>query len=225
MSDLAPQPGPDDRTRFQVDRLAFFSDAVFAIAITLLALNIRVPAITGGRPDEGALIAAVGSNYAVSRVIGFLLSFLVIGNYWRSHHRLFRWVRDHDSRLVTINLWLLLFVSFIPAPTTFYSDYPDYRTPLVCYAVSLSAVGVMNSVLWSYLRRYPELLYPGSPPFELRLGAGRSLVIPAACALAIGLSFANLWLARLSLLLIPLWTRAYTRLASRPGRLPRPSTD
>ncbi len=222
MNGPAQPPGPEDRTRFQVDRLAFFSDAVFAIAITLLALNIHAPALGGGPANEASLLKAAGSVYSLSHIVGFLLSFLVIGNYWRSHHRLFRWVRDYDPRLVTINLWLLLFVSFIPAPTAFYSDYPDFRTPLICYAVSLSAVGVMNAVLWSYLRRHPELLYPGSPPFELRLGARRSLMIPMACALAVGLSFVNLWLARGSLLLIPLWIRLYTRWANRSETARRP---
>ena len=140
MSDPARPPEPGDRTQFQVDRLAFFSDAVFAIAITLLALNIRAPEIVGP-VNEHALAVAAGDM--IPRMLGFLLSFLVIGNYWRSHHRLFQWVRGYDAHLLTINLLLLLFVSFIPAPTAFYSDYPDYRTPLIFYAVSLSMVGVM----------------------------------------------------------------------------------
>lgn len=222
MSDPTHPPGSGDRTRFQVDRLAFFCDAVFAIAITLLALNIRAPAIVGP-VDEHALVVAAGDT--VPRVLGFLLSFLVIGNYWRSHHRLFRWVRGYDPRLLTINLLLLLFVSFIPAPTAFYSDYPDFRTPMIFYAVSLSAVGVTNSALWTYVRRHPELLDPAAPPLELKIGAGRSLLIPAVCLLAILLSFVNLWLARLSLLLIPVWMRVYTRQARRfhEARAARPA--
>ena len=209
----------NERTQFQADRLAFFSDAVFAIAITLLALNIRAPSLAG-RADEHAL--AVSAGETVPRVLGFLLSFLVIGSYWRSHHRLFRWVRGQDPRLVTINLWLLLFVSFIPAPTAFYSDYPGFRTPLVIYAACLSAVGVMNFILWSYVRRHPDLLDPAAPPLELQLGASRSLLIPAVCALAVGLSFVSLWLAGPSLLLIPVWMRVYTRLFSRRYSARRP---
>lgn len=202
----------NDRAQFQADRLAFFSDAVFAIAITLLALNIRAP-VVAGHVDEHSL--AVAALRAIPQVIGFLLSFLVIGNYWRAHHRLFRWVRGHDPRLVTINLWLLLFVSFIPAPTAFYSEYPGYRTPLIIYAASLSAVGAANFALWQYVRRHRDLLDPAAPPLDLRLGAERSLVIPAVCAVAVLLSFASLWLAGPSLLLIPLWIRLYTLVYSR----------
>ena len=213
MNDPAPIPGPEDRPQFQVDRLAFFSDAVFAIAITLLALNIHAPRFVGGEPGDRDLLAALG--HMVPSIVGFVLSFLVIGTYWRSHHRLFRWVRMYDSGLVTINLLLLLSVSFIPAPTAFYADYPASRVPLIFYASSLAAVGLMNSLLWRYLIRHPALLDPAAPPLGLRLGAGRSLVIPAACALAIALSFVHPWLARGALLTIPLGTRIYTRLAGR----------
>ena len=208
-------PG-ENRTQFQVDRLAFFSDAVFAIAITLLALNIHAPPIIGGAPRESDLTRAVG--WMVPRIVGFVLSFLVIGTYWRAHHRLFRWVRGYTPGLVQINLFLLLAVSFIPAPTGFYSDYPQYRVPLIFYASSLAVVGLMNHLLWRYLIRHPELLDPATPPLEMRVGAGRSLVIPATCALAVALSFVHEWLARLALLSIPLWMRVYTRLTHRFDR-------
>ena len=208
-------PG-DGRTQFQVDRLAFFSDAVFAIAITLLALNIHAPTFAGGPPDERQLLRAV--YWMIPRIVGFVLSFLVIGTYWRAHHRLFRWVRGYTPRLLTLNSLLLLAVSFIPAPTGFYSDYPSHRVPLIFYASSLAVVGVMNHRLWRYLTRHPELLDPATPALEMRLGAGRSLVIPAACALAVGLSFVNGWLAPLALMSIPLWTRVYTRLIHRSAR-------
>ncbi len=208
----SPTPTPDERTAFQVERLAFFSDAVFAIAITLLALNINAPGLVRVRSEHDALVAM---GQMVPRVIGFVLSFLVIGNYWRSHHRLFRWVRDYDANLVTINLLLLLSVSFIPCPTAFYSDYADLRTPLIFYALSLSAVGLLNYALWRYFLRRPALLDPAAPMHELAVGAGRSLMIPMACGAAIILSFASLWLARLALLSIPLWVRVYTLAARR----------
>ena len=199
-----------------MDRLAFFSDAVFAIAITLLALNIHAPPITGGPPGERELLLAV--YWMIPRIIGFVLSFLVIGTYWRAHHRLFRWVRGYTPRLLTLNSLLLLAVSFIPAPTGFYSDYPSHRIPLIFYAVSLALIGVMNHLLWRYLTHHPELLDPATPALEMRLGAGRSLVIPAACALAVSLSFVNGWLAPLALMSIPLWMRVYTRLIHRSAR-------
>ena len=219
MSDPAQKLEPADRTQFQVDRLAFFSDAVFAIAITLLTLNIHPPPLAG--PISEAVLARAVAGM-IPRIVGFALSFLVIGNYWRSHHRLFRWVRVCTPRLVAINVALLLFVSFMPAPTAFFSEYPGYRAPLFFYAAGLSLVGVSNFSLWTYLRRHRELLDPDAPSLEMRVGAGRSLVIPACCAAATLLSYANLWLPGLMLMTIPLWTRLYTRLAHRSEVARRP---
>ena len=66
-------------------------------------------------------------------VVGFILSFVVIGTYWRRTTG-FSVVRNYDNRLVSINLRLLLCVSFIPCPTAFYSQYPDAQTPLISTA-------------------------------------------------------------------------------------------
>lgn len=200
-------PPADERTQFQVDRLAYFSDAVFAIAITLLALNIHPP--TGQFHTERALVHAIGGM--VPGIIGFVLSFLVISNYWRAHHRLFRWVCNYDHAFVTINLLLLLCVSFIPSPTAFYSDYPEFRTPLIFYALSLAVVGLLNYALLRYVVRHPEILRDDAPPGELVLMGRRSLLIPLICTLACLFSFANLTLAWLTLLLIPFALRGYTR--------------
>ena len=63
---------------------------------------------------------------------------------------------------------LLLSVSFIPAPTAFYADFPESRVPLIFYASSLAAVGFMNALLWRYLIRHPGLLDPAAPPMDLR---------------------------------------------------------
>lgn len=204
-------PTIDERTQFQVDRLAYFSDAVFAIAITLLALNIHAPALR--HPTERMLLSAVGQM--IPGIVGFVLSFLVISNYWRAHHRLFRWMRAYDNTLVTINLLLLMGVSFMPIPTAFFGDYPDFRTPLIFYAGSLALVGWLNYLLLRYVLNRPALLRADAVPAELRLMSRRSLLVPVVCGTASLFSFASLRLAELTLLLIPVFIRVYTRFARR----------
>lgn len=115
----------EPREEFQVERIAFFSDAVFAIAITLLVLEIKVPHIEPGSGEAGAVRALLQEGL---KILGFFLSFVVVGTYWAAHHRLFRWVKSYDRQLVWRDLWLLLGVSFIPFPTAFFSEYPAYRT-------------------------------------------------------------------------------------------------
>src|SRR5688572_2585814 len=83
-----------------LDRIVFFSDAVIAIAITLLALDIRLPELD--EPNGAALRDALWDlrpNY-----LSYLISFFVIGMYWQVHHRIFREVRRYDERLVWLNL-------------------------------------------------------------------------------------------------------------------------
>ena len=203
----------DERTAFQVDRLAFFSDAVFAIAITLLVFNVHPPVIVG-EVTEAALRHSL--VLMLPAVIGFVLSFVVIGTYWRAHHRLFRWVRNYDNRLVSINLRLLLCVSFIPCPTAFYSLYPDEQTPLIFYCASLAVAGLASYHLWRYLRGRPELLDPATPPIEFLLASRRSLMLPFTFVLAAAISFFNPWLARGVMIAVPfLLTPLYFRFLRR----------
>jgi len=93
----------------EYDRVLFFSDAVFAIAITLLVVDIRVPDIVTNTAQE--LSAAKG------RIISFAISFLVIGLFWMGHHRLFRYIAALDRRLIFINLLFLGTIAFLPYPT------------------------------------------------------------------------------------------------------------
>src|SRR5215472_2918297 len=93
-------------------RLLFFSDAVFAIAITLLVLDLRLP--PGSQVFD---LAAVRQQ-----IIGFVVSFYVIGRFWLSHHALFEGVAGYDVRLLATNLLFLAAVVFLPFPTTEVSE-------------------------------------------------------------------------------------------------------
>jgi TMEM175 potassium channel family protein len=93
----------------EYDRVLFFSDAVFAIAITLLVVDIRVPEV----------VANAGHQLYESRskILSFVISFLVIGLFWIGHHRLFRYITALDRALIFINLIFLGTIAFLPYPT------------------------------------------------------------------------------------------------------------
>ncbi len=195
----------DSREAFQVERIAFFSDAVFAIAITLLVLEIKVPHVEPGSGEAGALRALLGQGL---NVVGFFLSFVVIGTYWIAHHRLFRWIKAYDRQLVWRDLWLLLAVSFIPFPTAFFSEYSAYRTSLVLYTVSLALVGLAQLGLVRHVQRHPELQTADAAPALAQIHR-RSWGVPCMCGLAIALSLVSQIAARTSLFLIPLAVRLF----------------
>lgn len=137
------------------ERMEFFSDAVFAIAMTLLVLDIRVPEAPGVSDDElGAALVALYPKY-----IAYALSFAVIGIHWAGHHRRFRVITGFNRRLVQINLLLLLLVAFVPFPTAVLSEFGDLTVAVVLYAATVAAIGTVQAWLWGAAKR-AGLLHP-----------------------------------------------------------------
>src|SRR3954468_2635419 len=125
--------GSDGHGDLGFERVVFFSDAVFAIAITLLVIDLKLPA-TAELTDERQAWQALAAT--VPRLAGFVLSFMVIGAYWVAHHRMFRFIMRVDSALLWRNLLLLMFIAFLPFPTSVFSESGRSQMPLVLYAVS-----------------------------------------------------------------------------------------
>ena len=117
-------PGSFRNARLQFERLVFFSDAVFAIAITLLVLDLRLPLSSHGEINLGGI---------GSKVFGFALSFSVIGIYWLSHHRLFGELRAKDRALRVANLFFLASIVFLPFPTSVIAQFPATTVSVVFY--------------------------------------------------------------------------------------------
>jgi uncharacterized membrane protein len=148
---------------------------VFAIAITLLVIDLRVPSL-GRELSDPELTAALGELRM--RVFAYVLSFIVIGVYWHAHWRGFRELRRVDERLVLMNLALLGAVAFIPFPTALIGEYGDRAIAVVIYAVSLSIAGILSPLQWLYAQRAG--LVPPEAPRVRRMGAIRALLLPGA---------------------------------------------
>jgi uncharacterized membrane protein len=101
---------------FMIERIAFFSDAVFAIAITLLAIEIHPPLIKNGETAQ-----EVWHHFAeiIPELIGLLVSFWLIGSVWLRHHQLFKYMDNFDMRFMVANLWLLFTIILFPFSTAF----------------------------------------------------------------------------------------------------------
>ena len=186
------------------ERVVFFSDAVFAIVITLLVLEIKVPHIEG-HTEQGVL---QGLFHLLPKFIGFVMSFFIVGVMWIEHHRIFRFIERYDTGLLLRNLCFLLSVSFVPFPTALFSEYYWSRTAFVLYAATFGVVALTKLWVWNYAARSPALLGPSSDAATVRRISRRSLAVPIACAAAIALSFVSVFLAPLGFILIPLVARA-----------------
>jgi len=146
------------------ERVVFFSDAVFAIVITLLVLEIKVPHVEG-HTERGVL---GGLLSLLPKFIGFVMSFFIVGVMWIEHHRIFRFIERYDTGLLLRNLVFLLSISFVPFPTALFSEYFWSRTAFVLYAATFGVVALTKLWVWNYAARRPALLSPSSDPATLR---------------------------------------------------------
>jgi uncharacterized membrane protein len=144
----------DVRTRYArifdrgegTERIQFFSDAVFAIAMTLLVLEIRLP--ESADDDLTAALLALWPSF-----FAYLLSFGIIGLNWVTHHRKFRVITRFDNRLITINLLFLLVVAFVPFPTSVMAEYGDQTSAIVLYAATVAALSLLQLWIWVHAYR------------------------------------------------------------------------
>jgi uncharacterized membrane protein len=126
--------------RSQLERLTFFSDAVFAIAMTLLVVEVKLPPLH--HPSEVQLAQALLD--LIPNYIGFLVSFLVLARFWASHHLFMGLLVSAPPRLVWANLLLLLAVAFMPFPTAVISEFVQLRVGVGFYTVWLMLIGLLN---------------------------------------------------------------------------------
>lgn len=176
-------------TSTTTQRLEAFSDGVIAIAITLLVLTLDVPDV-----KDGKLFDAIVDDW--TSFAAFILSFVVIGIMWVSHHSMFERIATVDRPLMFLNLTLLLGIAFLPFPTSLLATYmresgSNSHIAAAIYSTAMLGIGLAFLGMWIRLARRPELLVAGIPPERIQLAIRRSLVGPAVYAVTIGLAFVS----------------------------------
>ncbi|MEV4544053.1 TMEM175 family protein [Micromonospora echinaurantiaca] len=159
----------------EIDRMKAFSDGVFAIVITLLVLELRVPSY-----EPGELLTALlheGSAY-----LAFVISFGYVGVLWLNHHALLRLLRGTNLALNWINLAILFGVVIIPFPTavlasafTDHGDRHDRQAAVALYALAAALMSLPWLVVFGYLRRRPEVYATGVDHAYVRAQARRPI--------------------------------------------------
>jgi uncharacterized membrane protein len=172
-------------------RLETFSDGVFAIAITLLVLDLAVPSEEEAR--DGGLAAALGRQWP--SYFAYLVSFLIIGIIWVNHHTVFDKVRRVDRPVLFTNLGLLLSVSVIPFPTRLLAEYltkgDDGHVAAAVYSATMLVMGLFFSGLWLAITRDNRLLHEHLDPAVSRAALRRFGVGNVFYLATIGLSFVS----------------------------------
>ncbi len=187
MSELRPRadgPHAGGDTR-ETARIEAFSDGVFAIAITLLVLDLRVPPQASQVPLGGWLAAQWPSYFA------FVDSFATIGIMWINHHRLFTLIRRADHTLLVLNGLLLLGVTVVPFPTALLASSlhrPDARVAAMVYAGTFTCIAIAFNLLWHSVASGSRLLDRRVDPNVARAITRAYAVGPALEGLAFGLA-------------------------------------
>jgi uncharacterized membrane protein len=203
-----------DRNEFQLERLILFSDAVFAIAITLLIIEIKVPELHH-HTDREALEALLRLT---PKFVGFFIGFLVIAVYWTAHHRVFRFLHRYNGPLIWLNILFLLTIVLMPFTSAYYSEYTvGLNVPYVLYCLSVSATGLMQVLLQRYIRNPRHGLIDPRDARHPDLDIVRPIVAPLAFVFGVVLAFTTpWWVSRMAPMLIwplmALYGRRYRRL-------------
>jgi uncharacterized membrane protein len=203
----------DLRKEFQLERMILFSDAVFAIAITLLVIEIKIPELHGEHITDKALLGEL--KHLIPKFLGFIISFMLIGIYWTVHHRMFGYVTNYTPKLLRLNLLFLFFIALMPFSTGFYGEYTgvlmrdQLKVPMSFYVLNFACAGFVNYLMWVYITNPKnKVAEPSVDPEIAMLARIRSLTVPSVFVLMLIVAFlTNVIFAVYIPILIPILLR------------------
>ena len=171
-----------DYPRMGKGRIEAFSDGVFAIIITIMVLELRVP--------HEPTLAALGTLWPV--ITSYVLSFVYIGIYWNNHHHMFQGVKHVSGRVLWSNLHLLFWLSLTPFTTAWMDENHFATLPVAVYGTGL----LMNAIAYTILVRSLIHTHGRDSEFAARIGSDtKGYVSLAIYIAAVGLAFVNSWVS------------------------------
>lgn len=171
----------ENRSQFQLERMILFSDAVFAIAITLLIIEIKIPEIH----EHETLLQALDRSGTLNSIISLVISFAIIGQFWTNHHRLFGYVNNYDGGLLWVNLHMLFWVILMPFSTALSTHYGRNHTAWGLYCFNMCMIGISIYFLWRYITNPKrKLSWIVNDPVIRKMARARSFAI--SCIFLLG---------------------------------------
>lgn len=196
-------------------RLEAFSDAVIAIAITLLVLEIKVP-----HSATSSLVSELLSLWPSYLAYG--ISFIVIGAIWINHHAMFKHIVRADEMLLLLNTLQLMFIAFLPFPTAVLAESlhsrADEPVATAFYGCTLAVIGLLVVIMWAYAAHDKRLLSDNISLEEAKSHGRRLLVGPLGYAIATLTALVVPWMALMFFIVLNvyfLWPR-HRQMRSQP---------
>ncbi len=182
-------------------RLEAFSDSVFAIVMTLLFIELRLPEIKA-EPDWRELLTVIFN--LSPKFLSIFISFTFVGIFWVAHHQFFRTLKRTTRGLLWLNLVFLFLVCFVPFPAAIMSEFPDNRTSVVFFGATVLLTSIFLVVLRWYAWIKHEEISDVSDDSAIRQALGRGLIMIGIYAVGVIVSFFHPISAIVIYLLTPL---------------------
>lgn len=173
------------------NRLEAFSDGVFAIAITLLVLNVKVPNKQNITNAELNNILAASTN----QILSFGFSFLVIGVFWVAHHRIFSFAKVVDTTLIWLNIIYLMFIATIPFPASILADNFFLPTTILLYTGTLFVISILNYIMFRYIINNEKLKHEALTKDVYKSSFKSAVIGPVCYVLAAASCFISAYLS------------------------------
>ena len=199
------------KTDHALERMVFFSDAVFAIAITLLVIELHAPELPRTSSDVEQVQSLVR---LIPKFVGFAISFGVIGMFWMGHHRAFSMAGRYSSRVLGWNLSLLGVIAFMPFVTAYLSSNIFQRVPAILYCLTMLAAALLNLKV-NGTATGPDMVAADAPPEIVAYVRQRAISVVLGSATALALAFVLPAVCQAGLIAIPLWRRLLGARAKR----------
>lgn len=184
-------------------RIEALSDGVFAIVLTLMVFQIRMPDLPDDRVAKELWPRLV---HQWPEFYGYVISFMIVSVYWIGHHNLYHMVKRATRTLLWLNLIFLMFVAFLPYSVGLFGRYGDLQRIQIIYGLHLMVIGGLNYLQWKYVTRWKRLVEDGVDDKLMREIDHRIMMTPAVCLLAIIVSFFDLhWSKMIYVLLLVLY--------------------
>jgi uncharacterized membrane protein len=145
------------RGTLEFERVLTVSDAVFAIALTLLIVTVAIPTV-GNRSSASSMLSALLD--ILPHLFGFFLGFVMVARYWVAHHRFSSSLGSLDNRFIQINLAYLALVAFLPFPTGLFGTYLQNPVSVALFGLTLAAISALETLLFAHIRRSGQLRVP-----------------------------------------------------------------
>ena len=181
-------------SQIKVEYVISFSDALFAFSITFMALSLQLPNFPSNIV-ESELTRRL-SQTLIPSIIHYIISFMVVGTYWISYHRIFEHIRYADITLVWLNLLFLLFISLTAYFTGLLTTYSTHEIVVITFAGIMAATVFMLCIIWWYATHNRYLVDKDILPALVKYFLLRSLASPVIFLISIGISFINIQLAQ-----------------------------